>query len=200
MADNPETKEGNGDSHEDDGDWDFHLTMESEEEAPDETPDELGRTILSPAREDSAPAGQEATPSEDLLGPTLMSPPRQPSRPLGPGDTILLAPREPAEEFGFLVVWSGARRGDIHRLDVRRSLIGRDLGVQVFVDDPHVSGRHASIRCEKIGGSGAGDFVLRDLDSENGTSINGQRVSGETVLKDGDIIALGQTELVFKRV
>jgi pSer/pThr/pTyr-binding forkhead associated (FHA) protein len=85
-------------------------------------------------------------------------------------------------------------------LDHPRNFIGRDRGVQVFVDDPYASGKHASIRCEKVSGSPRGEFVLRDLDSENGTYVNGQRISGDTVLEDGNVIRVGETELVFKRI
>ncbi len=58
----------------------------------------------------------------------------------------MLSPRELVQEIGFLVIRSGRRRGDIFKLDRPRNLIGRDRGVQVFVDDPYVSGQHASIR------------------------------------------------------
>jgi pSer/pThr/pTyr-binding forkhead associated (FHA) protein len=134
------------------------------------------------------------------LGATITSPARELRRPLGLGDTIVLSTREVVSEFGFLVVRSGPRGGDIFKLNEPRNVIGRDRDVTVFVDDPHVSGHHASVRCEKVSGTPRGEFVLRDLDSENGTYINGQRAAGETVLKDGDVIEVGQTELVFKRI
>jgi transcriptional regulator with PAS, ATPase and Fis domain len=42
-------------------------------------------------------------------------------------------------------------------------------------------------------------FVLQDLQSKNGSFVNGDRV-GETVLDDGDLIELGGTFLVFRNV
>ena len=91
---------------------------------------------------------------------------------------------------------SAARR----RLMQTRNVIGRDCVVSAFVDDPHVSGQHASIRCEKMTGSPRGEFVLRDLDSESRTTVNGVRFMAETVLKHRDVIGVGRTELVFKRL
>ncbi len=161
--------------------------------------EELGRTIDTPAHEEATNVPSTKTEDQDL-GMTITSPPRGTGRPLGPGDTIILAPREIVREFGFLVVWSGPRVGDLFKLEHTRNVIGRDLGSQVFVDDPSASGKHAAIRCEKMSGGSRGEFVLRDLDSENGTSVNGQRIIAATVLKDGDIIRVGQTDLVFKRI
>ena len=40
-----------------------------------------------------------------------------------------------------------------------------------------------------------GHLVLTDLGSTNGTRVNGQRIR-EVVLGDGDVIAIGETELV----
>ena len=160
---------------------------------------ELGRTIDSPAH-DGTPTVWPTPMVDEELGPTIPSPEDRPARRLGLGDTIVLSPRDLVKEFGFLVVWSGPRTGDIFKLDHFRNVIGRDRGVQVFVDDSHASGKHASIRCEKMGDKPKGQSVLRDLDSENGTWINGNRISAETVLADGDIIRIGKTDLVFKRI
>jgi len=63
----------------------------------------------------------------------------------------------------------------------------------VVVQDPEVSRRHASITRESEG------FVLRDLGSNNGTFVNGQRLGGPQVLRNGDVIMLGQrVHLVFQ--
>jgi len=156
-------------------------------------PEMLGQTIDSSARR----PGPRPSPGEDL-GETLTSPAERLGRPLGLEDTQVFAPRKWAQEIGFLVVRSGPRRGGIFKLDHPRNLIGRDRNVQVFVDDPYVSGKHASIRCEMVGEKG--EFVLRDLDSENGTYVNEKLISGDTILQDGDAIRVGETELVFKRI
>jgi pSer/pThr/pTyr-binding forkhead associated (FHA) protein len=75
------------------------------------------------------------------------------------------------------------------RLQVDASLtLGRGEA-DVVVDDPEISRRHAVIR------AGAGFFVIEDLDSLNGTWVNGQRISGTARLEPGDIIRLGKTVL-----
>jgi class 3 adenylate cyclase len=75
------------------------------------------------------------------------------------------------------------------RLQVDASLtLGRGEA-DVVVDDPEISRRHAVIR------AGAGFFEIEDLDSLNGTWVNGQRISGTARLEPGDIIRLGKTVL-----
>lgn len=59
-----------------------------------------------------------------------------------------------------------------------------------FPDNPNISRNHADIRFDD------GEFVLTDLGSSNGTTINGQPIEGETVLNDGDFITLGNSVVV----
>jgi serine/threonine protein phosphatase PrpC len=61
-----------------------------------------------------------------------------------------------------------------------------------LVDDANVSRRHAEVRQE-----GATYWIV-DLDSTNGTELNGRRVS-RAKLADGDTITVGGTEIVFGR-
>ncbi len=59
-----------------------------------------------------------------------------------------------------------------------------------FFGDANVSRYHAEI--EKRGN----EFCLIDLDSSNGTTVNGEKVSGERFLKAGDVIVLGGTSQI----
>jgi pSer/pThr/pTyr-binding forkhead associated (FHA) protein len=59
-----------------------------------------------------------------------------------------------------------------------------------FPDNSNISRRHAEIEFKD------GRFVLTDLGSSNGTTINGQRIAGETALNDGDFITLGNSVIV----
>lgn len=68
--------------------------------------------------------------------------------------------------------------------------LGRGTDVDIRVDDPGVSRRH----CEIVLGSPA---LLRDLNSTNGTLVNGSRV-GEMPIEDGTAFQVGQTILVFR--
>ena len=68
--------------------------------------------------------------------------------------------------------------------------LGRGTDVDIRVDDPGVSRRH----CEIVLGS---PVLLRDLNSTNGTLVNGSKV-GEVQLEDGTAFKVGQTTLVFR--
>ncbi len=70
--------------------------------------------------------------------------------------------------------------------------LGRGLDNNiVFHDDQRVSRRHAKI------GFKYGQFLLYDLNSTNGTTVNGQPVT-QIVLSPGDRISLGGLELIFQ--
>lgn len=69
--------------------------------------------------------------------------------------------------------------------------IGRERGTDVFLDDPLVSRRHASLT---LSSSGA---WLHDLDSFNGTWVNGHRIDSMTALHAGDRVQIGAGILVF---
>ena len=66
------------------------------------------------------------------------------------------------------------------------NLIGRDHSAVVWVNDESVSRRHARII---VDGAGA---TLEDLESKNGTFLQGQPVRRPTRLEDGDEITLGE--------
>ena len=71
--------------------------------------------------------------------------------------------------------------------------VGRDEEVDIRIDEPLVSRRHA--RLELRGGS----WVICDLDSTNFTRVNGQRVRRETELADGDELRFARAVCVFRR-
>jgi hypothetical protein len=68
--------------------------------------------------------------------------------------------------------------------------IGRDPQNDIVLDDRRVSRKHAEVRLR------LGRYTLYDLQSTNGTYVNGRRVA-EIVLSDGDRIAIGGVELLF---
>jgi sigma-B regulation protein RsbU (phosphoserine phosphatase) len=77
------------------------------------------------------------------------------------------------------------------RLDQSVVVIGRSAEADVTLDDNRSSRLHAEIR--KLGEA----FHLRDLDSRNGTYVNGERVKGSRVLQPGDQITIGETIVTF---
>jgi pSer/pThr/pTyr-binding forkhead associated (FHA) protein len=88
-----------------------------------------------------------------------------------------------------LIVKTGDRAG--MEYEVRDGMIlGRRLEVAVHIEDVKASREHV-----KITSHGEG-FVLMDLESTNGTFVNGSR-TGRTRLNHGDVIRIGRTELVY---
>lgn len=105
------------------------------------------------------------------------------------------------EAVAWLVITKtpSVRKGRIFTLERVRTEIGRGHDVDVFLNDPEVGRVHAAVRYEGPA-DGSGVFVLYDLASANGTFLNGEPVTAPTALKDGDRVALGGSELAFKRL
>jgi pSer/pThr/pTyr-binding forkhead associated (FHA) protein len=78
-----------------------------------------------------------------------------------------------------------------HLLDAEIVSIGRKPGSDIHIDNLAVSGRHARILV--IGG----EAFIEDLQSTNGTFINGQKISKQ-MLKHGDRISIGQHVLTYE--
>jgi serine/threonine protein kinase len=68
--------------------------------------------------------------------------------------------------------------------------IGRHASCSIFVEEPKASRRHARITQK------SGVFELEDLESSNGTRVNGKKITTHT-LAHGDTIQIGATRLVF---
>lgn len=68
----------------------------------------------------------------------------------------------------------------------RKILLGRHRTCDRVLCDETISRRHALVRRTTAG------LVLRDLDSTNGTWVNGRRVTGPTTIRPCDEVALGR--------
>ncbi|HZW12833.1 MAG TPA: FHA domain-containing protein [Noviherbaspirillum sp.] len=73
-------------------------------------------------------------------------------------------------------------------LDKERISIGRAPQNDIVLEDQAISSEHAVIAIVQ------GDALLEDLDSTNGTKVNGQPVK-KHFLHDGDLIELGRVTL-----
>jgi transcriptional regulator with GAF, ATPase, and Fis domain len=91
-----------------------------------------------------------------------------------------------------LVGTDGPSRGRLVLLGEAEVSVGRDEGNSVAIDDLAASRRHFIIR------SVGERFQLRDLDSRNGTLVNGVLVQ-ERLLEDNDEIRVGGSVFLFKR-
>jgi pSer/pThr/pTyr-binding forkhead associated (FHA) protein len=69
--------------------------------------------------------------------------------------------------------------------------IGRAPDNAVIIDNPAVSGHHARVFSE------SGAVILEDLNSTNGTFVNGQHMT-RRVLRGGDVLQVGKHQLMFE--
>lgn len=70
--------------------------------------------------------------------------------------------------------------------------IGRRLDCDIVLSDPRVSRRHAQLRWR------FGRYVLYDLGSSSGTTVNGEPAT-EVVLEPGDVFSLGGVDIIYGR-
>lgn len=96
------------------------------------------------------------------------------------------------QTVGFLYVMSGpSLAGEILRLFDGRNTLGTSPECQVVLQDLGVSAKHASLRFADD------EYWLHDLDSENGTYVNGDEVVKHQ-LQENDVITVGDTQFKFK--
>jgi pSer/pThr/pTyr-binding forkhead associated (FHA) protein len=87
-----------------------------------------------------------------------------------------------------LVVLSVGMTGRTQELKVDKTTIGRVEDNTFQIAEPSVSSHHCEVLLQGT------DVVIRDLNSTNGTFINGEKVT-EKVIKPGQILRLGQIEM-----
>lgn len=75
-------------------------------------------------------------------------------------------------------------------LENGETVIGRGEGAGLVLDNPTVSRQHSAINATSQG------FVLVDLESANGTWVNGKRIE-RYLLRDGDEIRMGRVKILF---
>lgn len=93
-----------------------------------------------------------------------------------------------------LTVLLGRKTIQVHDIDKPVIRIGRDEEMDVIIDNPSVSRKHAEIRQEADG------WVVQDLGSSNGTYIGGNKLEAPHGLAVGDEIGMGKFSIVFGKV
>lgn len=102
-------------------------------------------------------------------------------------DVGTLVDIEPAP---YLVITAGPGRGQA--FDLRGEVrLGRNRTNAIALSDGKVSRNHA--RLDPIRNT----YILTDLGSANGTFVNGVRITQPVRLRDGDLIHVGDVQLVF---
>ncbi|HKD75846.1 MAG TPA: FHA domain-containing protein, partial [Ktedonobacterales bacterium] len=86
------------------------------------------------------------------------------------------------------------QQGPGHVYQINREVIhiGRHTSNDIVINDRRVSRYHAEIRYER------GQFVIYDLGSLNGVSINNS-MTRQATLRNGDVLAFGSFSFVFER-
>ena len=82
----------------------------------------------------------------------------------------------------------------VYRIEKPAVNIGRQLSNDIIVEDKRVSRNHAQIKYQSDG-----QFVIFDLGSTNGISINGTPHMRQHILRNGDHFTIGSYEFYFQR-
>jgi DNA-binding winged helix-turn-helix (wHTH) protein len=88
-------------------------------------------------------------------------------------------------EVVFRIKWIAGRQ----TLEEGEYVLGRDPDVEIYLDAPKVSRRHARITIA------ASRATIEDLGSKNGTFVADQRVDGSRAIGHGDVITVGSVKL-----
>jgi pSer/pThr/pTyr-binding forkhead associated (FHA) protein len=87
-----------------------------------------------------------------------------------------------------LVVLTAGMTGRTHELKADKTTVGRLEDNTFQIAEPSVSSHHCEVLLQ------GSEVLVRDLNSTNGTFINGEKIS-ESILKPGQTLRLGQIEL-----
>lgn len=91
-----------------------------------------------------------------------------------------------------LMVFDGETKGTMYKLQKGDTLIGRDTECDIVISFPNVSRKHIKIVVDdKL------NVSAEDLNSLNGTEINGVKLKGDIPLENGDIIKIGSVTLKY---
>lgn len=86
----------------------------------------------------------------------------------------------------YFIVLTGPHAGEMHRIDGPEVVLGRGTTAGLRFDDDRISRQHAIVKTNKRG------VHIEDLDSVNGTFVNGEQVK-ERELQNGDKVRIGST-------
>ena len=91
---------------------------------------------------------------------------------------------------------SGPETSEIFELPIGKITIGRQAGVEVRLNNPMISRKHAEVECTDAG------CTLTDLGSANGTAVSGAKLAANSphALSPGEVIEMGPFKAVFEQV
>lgn len=161
--------------------------------------EDLRRLIEARSADDVATAPPAASPQPASAPAT--PPPRQPLRP--GSDEVIFANRKPAEpvqpapspqaaeadaqvEVHCLELHDEALGEELYIIDSAGVKLGRTAPAEIVISDKSVSREHCII------GIANDELLVTDLNSTNGTYIDGERINRATILPVGSELRLGQ--------
>src|SRR5271154_1942435 len=109
-----------------------------------------------------------------------------------PGKTGLIGPRGGATTMAIVnfQILEGVDKGRVFRALPTPVTIGREEGNVLRLNDERISRFHAKVQQD------SGDIILTDLESTNGTRVNGSTVQIRR-LRPGDRVGVGRSTLLF---
>ena len=126
----------------------------------------------------------------DLFGQKVVSRVAQANVPAlfsGPGVTGAAPTQQFEQKAGKLVVTGGDKVGTEIALSGRQLTIGRAGDSDLIVDDEYASTHHAKLVFIN------GEWLIQDLDSTNGTFLDGQKISTPQTVSMNSPVRIGQT-------
>jgi len=90
-----------------------------------------------------------------------------------------------------LAIRNGNLSGEAFHLYEGKNIVGSSSPCNIQIPDEEIQDQHLSIRFS------SGKWMITDLDSDEGTFLNGKRIH-RTELKDGDKIKIGKAALHLK--
>ena len=161
--------------------------------SPEELAEEIGEE-LEAEDEPVLPAEREAIAELAALGQLGVARERKPSVPVIKPGLFFDAEAEDSDDLGAPApgIATITVRGVDHDVVLRgdRMVVGRIASCDICLQDKNTSRQHAAFVKD---GSG---WAVEDLGSTNGTLVNGRPVD-RLALRDGDVIVVGITELIY---
>lgn len=141
------------------------------------SPQEIDAEVGSAAPDEAPPAVSPAAPLPGL------------AQPMSAGVAAPVFAEQPTGALAMPTVTVPGISHDV-ALSGNRMVMGRLKSCEIHLADVNASREHAALEREADG------WAVQDLESTNGTFVNGKRVV-RAALKDGDTITVGVTELVY---
>jgi two-component system, cell cycle response regulator len=88
-------------------------------------------------------------------------------------------------------ILSGLEAGRVHLVTTDSLVVGRASTCDLRIDDSSLSRQHCRIRRTN------GVYFVEDLESRNGTQVNGMRIKAPVLLEDGALIQLAATTIIM---